>query len=74
MKLEKIARLLTIGARVFGWLCLLTGLLSIASAIVDRSNTVLYTILGLCLLVAGGAFVRVRAISVADIQRIRSLK
>ena len=74
MAFEKAAcNILNISARVFGALCLLAAIMSLLSAAADGGNRVLFIVLGVGLLVAGVAFLRVKRLTPADIDRFRSI-
>jgi hypothetical protein len=74
MAFEKpISKFLTGFARVFGVLCLLVAIVALISAAADSGNRVLFIVLGVGLLIAGVAFLRVKRLTPADIDRFRSI-
>lgn len=74
MAFEKpTSRFLTGFARMFGILCLLAAIVAIVSGAADGSNRVLFIALGVGLLVAGLAFLRVKRVTPADLDGNRKI-
>jgi apolipoprotein N-acyltransferase len=74
MAFEKLfSKYLTRLARIFGVVCLLVAIVALISAAADIGNRALFIVLGVGLLIAGVAFMRVKPVTPADVGRVRTL-